>query len=675
MTSSKPSLQSTSLLCKYWYRYSSPSSSSSTSCSISHFTLYCNFHELAEKYPEFHAALQELQCKQTQEQQQQLRRQQQSSEPYTQHNNISNDAGSSIKFAQITHHYNASLTRALLNEHFQLHLPSLPVGHLCPPIPNRANYVCWLRELLVQSKHDLYRFNNSSAAADDEYAQTGGGGRGGVMQWQCRGIDIGTGVSAIYPLLLTTELFSNDVILPLLPPNDSKEVVTREDVSSSEISSTKQQRHWNFLATDIDPLAIESANTNVKANRLEDRIHVVQVNNKYSDAAAKEELSEATTNNNKGPLFAAMNAAKQHAAFRTANSSSPKMDQSDDCSILHSTKTDEVLSMYPKFDFIMTNPPFYKSLKEAAAPRAGDKRLRTDMSSNECVYTCFDDSNTEEMINGGDAGFIMDIMNDSQFFRHHVTWYSSLVCKKSSLDAIQYKLLTLDGVWDNRGQIRKVEFRQENFEDDSSNDIIAIEEKDHPNTKSRRVRWGIGWTYERAIGRCSVCQVNDGVQSFLVWINVDNDDASDDHAKKCAEDEVLSRLSTYFESKCDISLKCEFGEQLYEDKLMRCVTVVETRFNNSNNKVKTTSASKMTVPSHAHDNINLPIEGHFLIDAFVGSSGICNPSGSYGVQVNLDMYSHTKHGSAIITMLQNQMPGEICRTNRKWRRFLQRNQE
>lgn len=662
MTSSKPSLQSTSSLCKYWYRYSSPSYSSSSSL-ISHFALYCNFRELAEKYPEFHAALQELQCK-TQEQQQQLRRQQQSSEPYTQHNNISNDAGSSINFAssQITHNFNASLTRALLNEHFQLHLPSLPVGHLCPPIPNRANYVCWLRELLVQSKHDLYRFNNFSAAADDEYAQTDGGGRGGVVQWQCRGIDIGTGVSAIYPLLLTTELFNSDNIL-LLPPNDSKEVATIEDVPSSEISSIKQQRHWNFLATDIDPLAIDSANANVKANGLEDRIHVVQVNNKYSDAAAEEESS-------KGPLFAAMTAAKQHAAFRTASSSSPKMDQSDDC-ILHSIKKGEVLSMYPKFDFIMANPPFYKSLKEATAPRAGDKRLRTDMSSNECVYTCFDDSNTEDLINSGDAGFIMDIMNDSQFFRHHVTWYSSLVCKKSSLDAIQYKLLKLDGVWGNRGQIRKVEFRQENFDDGSGNDIISIEEKDHRCTKSRRVRWGIGWTYERAIGRCSVCQVNEGVQSFVVWINVNNDYASDDHAK-WAEDEVLSRLSTYFESKCDISLKCEFGERLYQDKLMRCVTVAEARFNN--NKVTTTSASKMTVPSHEHDNANLPIEGHFLIDALV-ESRIRNPSGSYGVHVNLDMYSHTKHGSAIITMLQNQMPGEICRTNRKWRRFLQREQE
>jgi len=657
--------------CKYWYRYSSPSSSSSssstTSCSISHFALYCNFNELAEKYPEFHAALQELQCKQTQEQQQ---RKQHISEPYNQ-NNMSNDEGCpSILFAssQITHNFNASLTRALLNEHFQLHLPSLPVGHLCPPIPNRANYVCWLRELLVQSKHDLYRFNNSSAA-DDEYAQTDGGGRGGVMQWQCRGIDIGTGVSAIYPLLLTTELFDNDDILLLHPPNDSKEVATIEDVSSSEISSTKQQRHWNFLATDIDPLAIESANTNVKANGLEDRIHVVQVNNKYSDAAAEEESSEATTNN-KGPLFAAMNAAKQNAAFRTARSSSPKMDQSDDCSILHSTKTDEVLSMYPKFDFVMTNPPFYKSLKEATAPRAGDKRLRHDMSSNECVYTSFDDSNTEEMINGGDAGFIMDIMNDSQFFRHHVTWYTSLVCKKSSLDAIQCKLLTLDGVWGNRGQIRKVEFRQENFEDDSSIGIIAIEEKDHPSTKSRRVRWGIGWTYERAIGRCRICRVNEGVQSFVVWINVDNYDASDDQANKCAEDEVLSRLSTFFESRCDISLKCELGRRLHRDKLMRCVTVVETRF--YNNKV-TTSASKMTtVPSHQNDNVNLPIEGHFLIDAYVESNGSCNPSGGFGVQVNLDMYSHTKHGSAFINLLQNQMPCEICRTNRKWRRFLQR---
>jgi hypothetical protein len=278
---------------------------------------------------------------------------------------------------------------------------------------------------------------------------------------------------------------------------------------------------------------------------------------------------------------------------------------------------------------------------------------------------------------GGDVGFIIDIMKDSQFFRHHVTWYTSLVCKKSSLDTIQHQLLTLNGVWGNRGQIRKVEFRQENFVDDSSNLIIATDEGEDPTrTKSRRVRWGIGWTYERAIGRCSVCRVNEGVQSFVVWINVDNDDASeDDQASKCAEDEVLSRLSTFFESRCDISLKCELGRRLHNDKLMRCVTVVEKRFYNNNKATR--SASKMTiVPSHEHDNINLPIEGHFLIDAFVESRGKkCNSSGSYGVQVKLDMYSHTKHGSAIINMLQNQLPGEICLTNRKWRRFLQRKRE
>jgi hypothetical protein len=266
-------------------------------------------------------------------------------------------------------------------------------------------------------------------------------------------------------------------------------------------------------------------------------------------------------------------------------------------------------------------------------------------------------------------------MKDSQFFRHHVTWYTSLVCKKSSLDAIQHQLLTLDGVWGNRGQIRKVEFRQENFVDDSSNGIIATDEGEDPTrTKSRRVRWGIGWTYERAIGRCSVCRVNEGVQSFLVWINVNNDDTSDnDQVSKCAEDEVLSRLSTFFENRCDISLKCDLGRRLHHDKLMSCVTVVESRF--YNNKSARSASKMMTVPSHEYDNINLPIEGHFLIDAFVESNVSCNPSGSYGVQVNLDMYSHTKHGNAIINMLQNQMPGEICRTNRKWRRFLQRKRE
>ena len=624
---------------KYFYRYST----SSSSCSISHLALSCNFQELAGKYPEFRNALTELRCRRQQQGQSKQTAPQseggglQHGAAQAPHRDQDGSSPAALHFsAQITHALNASLTRALLQHHFQLGMPSLPAGRLCPPIPNRANYVCWLRELLSRSEKDLHRFSAAASTTDAD--------GGGVVVWQCRGMDIGTGVSAIYPLLLTTNLFDE-------PPNS--------EVMNEFKPPSKQ---WKFLATDIDPLAIESARINVRTNRLEGRIYVVQVGDANSSTAAK--------SMNNGPLFAAMEAAK-HTALRPIGLEDK------------SGTNRKELAQYPKFDFVMTNPPFYKTSKEATSPRAGDKRPRTDMSTKESLYSrapcdvggdMDDDEYCDAGGGGGDVGFVTAIMNDSRYFRHHVTWYTSLVSRKSSLEAIQHKLQTLDGVWGNRGQIRTVEFRQENLEGSE------ISEGSH--NRSPRVRWGIGWTYERAMGRCSACRVGEGLQSFEVWVSVGD---ADDKTRSASE-EVVSRLITYFENLRDISLKCSqqvrecssvmlpggsndgSGRRSCQDRLMRCVTVVEERFYNLTRfplpPAKCLTASK--------DNSNLPFEGHMLIDAFVGSSGKCNASGCVSVQVILDMYSHTKHGSTIINTLQCQLPGEIGRINRRWRRLLQR---
>ncbi|KAI9163859.1 U6 small nuclear RNA (adenine-(43)-N(6))-methyltransferase [Paramyrothecium foliicola] len=105
------------------------------------------------------------------------------------------------------------LTKTLLKLDFALEI-ELPDDRLCPPIPNRHNYILWLKGLLDTSSYDPHR--------------------------QKVGLDIGTGASCIYPLLGCA------------------------------------QRPWSFIATDIDTKSLEWAKKNVEGNDLDSRIKLVK---------------------------------------------------------------------------------------------------------------------------------------------------------------------------------------------------------------------------------------------------------------------------------------------------------------------------------------------------------------------------------------------------------------
>ncbi|KAK5944133.1 hypothetical protein PMZ80_003414 [Knufia obscura] len=124
------------------------------------------------------------------------------------------------------------LTKALLHRDFDLTI-SLPEDRLCPPVRSRAyrnkleadinarfNYVLFVQRLL-DSTQDNY---------NDAYDPNR----------KVIGIDIGTGASAIYPLL-----------------------------------ACRQRPPWLFLATEIDARSKEFAERNVKDNGLASRIKVI----------------------------------------------------------------------------------------------------------------------------------------------------------------------------------------------------------------------------------------------------------------------------------------------------------------------------------------------------------------------------------------------------------------
>lgn len=108
-----------------------------------------------------------------------------------------------------------SLTKALLKAHFNLEL-ELPSNRLCPPIPNRHNYVLFVKDLL-----DTTTFNTQPSRLPRV------------------GIDIGTGASAIYPLLGYI------------------------------------QRGWSFIATEADETNFRYAHDNVARNGLSHAIKIL----------------------------------------------------------------------------------------------------------------------------------------------------------------------------------------------------------------------------------------------------------------------------------------------------------------------------------------------------------------------------------------------------------------
>ncbi|TMW65926.1 hypothetical protein Poli38472_003691 [Pythium oligandrum] len=111
------------------------------------------------------------------------------------------------------------LTRTLLKHDFGLEW-TIPIDRLCPPLPNRLNYLHWIEDLLHQCGVDPFQSVHGHAI---------------------RGIDIGTGASCIYALL-----------------------------------GAKTNR-WHFLATEIDAVSFESAKENVETNQLTDLISVQRV--------------------------------------------------------------------------------------------------------------------------------------------------------------------------------------------------------------------------------------------------------------------------------------------------------------------------------------------------------------------------------------------------------------
>lgn len=236
-----------------------------------------------------------------------------------------------------------ALNTALLAYYYQVKFWDIPQGYLCPPIPGRADYVHYIADLL----------------AEDNQGQVPTGK-------SVKGIDIGTGANLVYPLL-AQKIYA-----------------------------------WKMLGTDIDGVAIKSAENIIFANKgLTNNIKVRHQN--------------SASNIFKGII-----------------------------------KPDE------HYRFCMCNPPFHRSavqaqagsnrklnnLKSHAAKRGSQLKSSTNPSLN------FAGQSNELWCDGGELAFIQRMMLQSQDYASQIQWFTSLVSKQSHIQPLSkyLKKLSIDTI-------------------------------------------------------------------------------------------------------------------------------------------------------------------------------------------------------------------------------------
>lgn len=289
------------------------------------------------------------------------------------------------------------LSRALLKRDFGITF-SMPPNRLCPGVSGRLNYIHWIEDLLEISTTTApaaavigSRLHDGHGTAALEVATE--------TQREIRGMDIGTGASCIYPLL-----------------------------------GCRLHPDWSFIATDIDDTSLESAMQNVDTNNLESRVELRQASphtwivGNLTAALMTEE--EAASSGNAGGI-------EDVNEWGANDSSSMSVADSIGCPSGQAK---------PLLDFCMCNPPFFSSSMEAAQRRrpgcAGVEHEliyeRSDIppSTRATIADVAALANidvAEDAALGGEVLFVLGIMRDSLKLRERVTWYTSLLGKKSSL--------------------------------------------------------------------------------------------------------------------------------------------------------------------------------------------------------------------------------------------------
>ncbi|MES2795814.1 MAG: 23S rRNA (adenine(1618)-N(6))-methyltransferase RlmF [Bacteroidota bacterium] len=221
------------------------------------------------------------------------------------------------------------LNKAILMHFYSLKNWDIPAGYLCPPVPGRADYIHYLSDLLSISNSNIIPRGSSIKI-----------------------LDIGVGANCIYPI-----------------------------VGSKEYG-------WQFVGTDIDPLAIKSAENIVKSNTIL-----------------------------KGKIECRLQNVPQNIF-------------------------EGIIQSGELFDAVICNPPFHASAEEALE---GNRRKLTNLAEKSGKNIQENELNFgghshELWCEGGEKAFILKMVKESLKFKNQCLWFTSLVSNQSHLKSIENAL-------------------------------------------------------------------------------------------------------------------------------------------------------------------------------------------------------------------------------------------
>jgi len=225
-----------------------------------------------------------------------------------------------------------ALNKALLIHHYGITHWDIPPGYLCPPVPGRADYIHHIAGFL--GKNNFGKIPTGP---------------------KIKCLDIGMGASCIYPI-----------------------------IGSSEYG-------WSFIGSDIDPVAIDSANRIVESN-----------------PSLQGKIESKLQTNPKDFFFG----------------------------IIHKDE---------KIDLSICNPPFHASAKEA---QAGTLRKIHNLNRGKKVEPIlnFGGQNHELWCEGGEENFVRKMILQSKEFGANCFCFSTLISKASNLKSV-HKILGQAGAF------------------------------------------------------------------------------------------------------------------------------------------------------------------------------------------------------------------------------------